>query len=117
MRQSVMILLVFINGLIIGGAIAWILEDKLEPPPPPPANRYRLERVGNGQIGFFDRTTGKYLSFHQHESLWFIAIHDPVNGSVTYRETKRIEDPAFSNAVDQLKTELPERLGRLGRDL
>lgn len=110
MKQSIGILLVFVNGMIAGGIGAWILEERLDPPTS--ASRYRFERNHDGEIGFFDRQTGRYISFHQHESIWFITIHDPSDGSVTYRKTKLVEDASFLDAIEDLKTELPVRLGR-----
>jgi hypothetical protein len=109
-KLAIGIVLVFVNGIIVGGISAWIIEDRLDPPSP--SSRYRFERDEVGRIGFFDRRTGQYMSFHQHESLWFITIHDPSDGSVTYRETKLIEDSSFLDAIEDLKIELPERLGR-----
>jgi hypothetical protein len=110
LKQSIFVLLVFLNGIFVGGIGAWIIEERLDPPAP--GSRYRFERARDGEIGFFDRRTGKYMAFHHHESLRFLTIHDPSDGSVTYRETKLLEDPSFLDAIENLKTELPERSGR-----
>lgn len=110
MRNGIFTLLVLVNGLVLGllgGLVLWDHgEGQTEEP-----YRYLLDRSG-GNPGFFDQVTGRYITFQQHENFWFVMIYDPKDGSVTYKETRLIEDPAFLKAAERLKSEIPKQLGR-----
>lgn len=110
MRNAAFTILVFINGLVLG-ILGGILLLGPGADPADPSVRYRLDRQGD-QIGFFDQTTGRYTAFNQHEGFWFVMVYDPQEGSVTYKETRLIEDPTFLKAAERLRSQLPEQLGR-----
>ena len=116
MKNQAFAFLLFINGLILGailGKMIWIDFSQPSPGQPPP-NRYLFHQEADGRMSFFDQATGRHISFHQIEGLWFVMTHDPERGAVTYQRTELLEDPEFLKAAEKLKNDLP---GRLGRDL
>jgi hypothetical protein len=124
MNRAVFALLVFLNGLLIGLVSGLVLApvraDRDEPPvvlaPPPaasePAPHYVFEEDPDGRMSFFDQTTGRHVSFNRIDDLWFVMTYDPVQGTVSYAQTRLIEDPMFLEAAKRLKDNMPERMGR-----
>ena len=107
-------LLLFANGLILGIILGKMLTENISHPAliPLQQNQYQLRSENDGRVSFFDQTTSRLISFHQHEKLWFVMTYDPENGSVMYERTELIEDPHFLKAAEKLKSDLPDRLGR-----
>ena len=116
MNRSVFALLMLVNGLVLG-TLAGLLIGRTPAtessiPYPNPTPRYSFEGVADGRMSFFDSHSGRHISFHQVEGLWFVMTYDPETASVTYTRTKLVEDDSFLEAAQELRKSLPERLHR-----
>ena len=115
MNRSIFGLLLFVNGLLLGGLMGMLAaqDSKIAPVPQPPATpNYLYEETADGRITFFDQTSGRHISFNRVDDLWFVMTYDAPAGTVTYTKTKMVEDDSFLEAAEQLKESLPGRLGQ-----
>ena len=114
MKAPAAAILLFLNGLLLGGLAGWRAAEALRPPRPAPAYpplRYQFLENTDGQLSIFDQATGRHTTFVRTDGLWFVMTHDPGDGSVVYRRTRLIEDPAFLEAARELRNDFPGRLG------
>ena len=114
MRSHLFAILLFLNGLLLGGILGWQVADSVRPDQQTTQSepaRYQFLEDADGRLSIFDTVTGHHTSFVQTDGLWFVMTHDPVHGSVSYRRTTLIEDPAFLEAARELRNDFPGRLG------
>lgn len=119
MNRAVFAILVFLNGLLIGLIVGLVLSParavRAEPvvaEVPEPPSQYVFEEDPDGRMSFFDQATGRHISFNRIDDLWFVMTYDPEQGTVSYAQTRLIEEPSFLEAAKRLKDNMPERLGR-----
>ena len=117
MNRSIFGMLLFVNGLLLGGVLGILLARDTAPPapapaPPGPVPHFQYEETADGRVTFFDQTSGRHISFNRVDDLWFVMTYDPLSGTVTYTKTKMVEDNSFLEAAEQLKESLPGRLGQ-----
>lgn len=121
MNRAVFALLVFLNGLLIGTVLGLAMGSSrtgressaaARPAPVEPPSRYVFQEDPDGRMSFFDQATGRHISFNRVDDLWFVMTYDPEAGTVSYAETRLLEDPSFLEAAKRLKSNMPERLGR-----
>lgn len=127
MNRAAFALILLVNGLVLGTLAGLYLggtprEPRPEipttltpapaPSPGPAAGRYTFQTDSDGGLSFFDSATGRHITFHQVEGLWFVMTYDPESASVSYTRTTLVEDDAFLEAAQQLREALPERLQR-----
>ena len=114
MKSGLLAVLLFVIGLLLGTVFGWLAADAVHPvveaAEPDPA-RYQFIEDAEGRLSVFDQVTGRHTSFVQTDGLWFVMTHDPVTGSVSYRRTELIEDPAFLEAARELRNDFPGRMG------